>query len=74
MNAGRCKSCNAPITWLDMLSGSRMPVDAEGRKMVMLTEDKRGAIVTVYTPHWATCPSANTHRKPVVKADRRPGK
>ena len=63
--AARCKSCGAPIVWVEMVSGKRMPVDAKPAKLVVLDDmpEPRGSVVDCWTPHWATCPQADQHRK-----------
>ncbi len=55
----QCRSCEAPIVWVQTQSGKYMPVDAhsydEGDGLVFV-KDK-------HISHFATCPNANKHRK-----------
>jgi hypothetical protein len=62
----RCSSCGADIRWIVMLSGKRMPVDAQPEKRVVLDDmpEPRGTVADVWVPHWATCPNAAQHRRP----------
>lgn len=59
-----CRSCGAPIKWVQLASGKRMPIDAQGQPMVLLSEDGlRGAVRKVHASYFATCPDADKHRK-----------
>ena len=58
-----CKSCKATIVWVEMASGKKMPLDATPISAVQV-KDGIGGVVQVYIPHWATCPSAEKHRRP----------
>lgn len=58
-DAGECASCKAPITWIVMTSGKRMPVDQ--RRLSITTKD--GRTVTGWESHFATCVGAGQHRK-----------
>lgn len=64
----KCKSCNADIRFkitrtIDKKTGKprsgRMPVDA--KKITVITP--AGETVQMYNPHWATCPTADQHRR-----------
>ena len=55
----KCKSCGADIIWIEMQSGKKMPCNPE--KTTIVTVD--GKTITGHIPHWATCPTAGTHRK-----------
>ena len=44
-----------------MASGAKMPVNAIPIKMIQVKEGI-GALIDVYTPHWGTCPQANTFK------------
>jgi len=63
----KCKSCGAEIIWFKMVkTGKNMPVDLPGTKAIVAvsSEDSpHGMMVTAYTPHWATCPAADSFRK-----------
>jgi len=61
-----CKSCGAEIKFIKMASGKTMPVDVKELSMVQAEEGSlwdNGKIVKVFQPHWATCPTADEHRK-----------
>lgn len=49
---GRCRSCQAPIYWIQTMGGKRMPVDVP---------EAAGADTV---SHFSTCPERNTWRKP----------
>lgn len=65
----KCKGCGAEIKWVKMISDNSMPVDKKPVKMIIIGEDlpegtvsnfqpNRGHMVSVYMPHWTTCPKA----------------
>lgn len=47
----KCKSCDAPIEWWKTTHGKNIPYDPIAGDEVQVT------------PHWATCPNADGHRK-----------
>ena len=59
---GTCSSCQAPIYWVLMPSGSRMPLD-RGRETRVLFVDGEWCTAGAYKPHWASCPTASQHRR-----------
>ena len=61
----RCRSCGAEIVWLKTAaSGKPMPVDAAPEKRVVIGEHSGLAyVLETYTPHWATCPQAESWRR-----------
>ncbi len=63
LSRGTCSSCGAAIVWIEMWSGSRMPVDAAPKRLVTLSVDCYGEITACYVPHFATCPNAEQHRR-----------
>lgn len=58
-----CKSCGAPIKWVQMKeSGKAMPLDDKPLSVVVETEE--GWVVKqARQSHFATCPDAAAHRK-----------
>lgn len=72
-----CKSCGASIILVRSdKGGSYMPLDATPERRVVIVNGEMPDIVAdpndtnvaarvipVYTSHWATCPSADQHRK-----------
>ncbi|HEU4619512.1 MAG TPA: hypothetical protein VFV10_15855 [Gammaproteobacteria bacterium] len=66
----RCRSCGAAIIFAPTQNGRQVPLDAEGKRLMVLEQDAtvpggRVAVVRVcFTPHFATCPAAAAHRKP----------
>ena len=59
-----CSSCDAPIYWVTLESGKRMPLD-RGRQVRVGFVSGRGFVAMgSYTSHFATCPNAARHRNP----------
>jgi len=64
-----CKSCKAKILWVKTINGKNMPVDKKPVTVFIGQPDPEDPSQSVYymakgyVPHWATCPSANNHRK-----------
>lgn len=55
----QCRSCEAPIVWVQTQNGKNMPVDAH-------TYDNGDGLIfnsEKHTSHFATCPNADKHRK-----------
>ena len=62
---GRCKSCGAAILWVLTPKGHAMCLDPKPEKRVVLGRQTGQAhVLDTYVPHWATCPSADQHRRP----------
>lgn len=67
-----CRSCLAPIRWATTTTGRRMPLNPEpipgGKWVISAVTGKLLARTTSeplgYEVHWATCPNADTHRRP----------
>ena len=57
-----CKNCGAPLKWVEMASGKKMPLNAKPQSMVQVKEDL-GQVIQVYLPHWADCPGAKEFKK-----------
>lgn len=55
----KCSSCHAEIKWLRTERGHMMPVNAE-----TVGADDKVFKPGVHVSHFATCPNADTHRKP----------
>lgn len=74
MKISSCRSCGAPIIWVETERGRRMPVEAEpnsGGKFV-LEDEEVDTPRALYQPtangerfesHFANCPQANEHRR-----------
>jgi len=61
---GTCSSCGAAIVWVTTPAGKPMPLDAEPQKRVVLGRQTGLAhVLDTWTPHWATCPNADQHRR-----------
>lgn len=61
-----CRSCGKAVVWITMVSSGRpMPIDADTiEQRVVLNGDRtQGAMRACGVSHFATCPSATTHRK-----------
>ena len=56
----QCKACQQEIKFIRTQKNQRqMPVDLPA--ITVITES--GQVIKAYTPHWATCKSAETFRK-----------
>lgn len=71
MIGARCKHCTEAIGWVRTASGQRMPVDLISCNV---NDDEN----TLFDParhksHFATCPGADTARKPRKKREDRWG-
>ncbi len=55
----KCKTCKAPIEWVQTRQGKRMPLDP--KPFTVVTSE--GDVVTGRTSHFATCPQAAAHHK-----------
>jgi hypothetical protein len=66
-NAATCRSCGAPIVWIELTSGRRAPFD--GRDLAFVrTALVDGRLVgeidtTVSISHLSSCPDASTWRR-----------
>lgn len=65
-----CKSCDAPIIWVQTASGKLMPLDAKPERRFVLGAaaghgdgTRTAQSAETYTSHFATCPQADQHRK-----------
>lgn len=64
-----CSSCGAPIEWVVTVKGRKMPLDLRSRPNGNVTLREDGLAVVGGTgsgsrvSHFATCPSALSHRK-----------
>lgn len=74
MKISRCSSakCNAPIIWITTPNGRRQPVDAEGKRLIVVDvthgpNGPEGRVRTCYTPHHATCKDVEAFRKDAEK-------
>ncbi len=54
-----CKECKAQIRWIKTKNLKWMPVDPKLTTIITL----EGETIGGYSPHWATCPNANSFRK-----------
>ena len=75
-NITKCRSCGADIIFITTENGRKMPCDAAAvdcqdnikvLKASIVRPTQSGLVPLVdgkgYTPHWATCPFANEHRR-----------
>lgn len=75
----RCRTCRAEVVWCHTAGGKSMPIDAQPVPdgNVLVDDGARGLVATVvpagqvtfddrplYVSHFATCPDADTHRRP----------
>lgn len=68
---GRCRSCDAPITWFELVvGGKRHPFDGEPVYVRTYTDEDTRRLVGVIDAghinrsHFATCPQAKQWRRP----------
>ena len=57
-----CKSCKAPILWVETKAGKKMPLDAKPFSAVQVKEGI-GDVIQVYMPHWSSCNGADEFRR-----------
>lgn len=58
---GICKGCQAAILWV-RLNGRWHPVNP--KKLSIVIDEAGGRLVSGHESHYATCPKADTFRKP----------
>ena len=68
-----CRTCSAPIRWVEALTGARMPIDVAPRAdgNVVLEAGGKARVLKKGEPHtgprfvshFSTCPQAGTWRK-----------
>ena len=60
----QCRTCKAEIGWGLTVNGKRVPLDPPENRFV---EDENGRleIRQTWLNHFATCPQADQHRKPL---------
>lgn len=79
MNNTKCRSCGAPIEFVQLLSGKWMPVEGptieiseaevgdvlitRGGNVIKVTEINRRSSFRGRVSHFASCPNADQHRK-----------
>lgn len=76
MSSMECKSCGAPIIWAMSANRKWIPFDAQptrdgrwhvefmaGGESLAWQPATNHSGQDRYTPHWATCPNANKHRR-----------
>lgn len=61
--ADQCASCGAPVVWVVMESGARMPLDPPQKRVVIIPTTGKGRVMDTHVSHFATCPNAAGHRK-----------
>jgi len=67
MTESRCKSCGAAILWAVTPKGKNTPLDAKKVRVAQLMD--LGGTLKIeeahegHLSHWATCPTADEHRK-----------
>lgn len=68
---GRGQGCGAKVLWLTTDRGRYMPVDDTEKVRSAIARNPGASyealafiLTSDLSPHWATCPHADTHRKP----------
>ncbi len=70
MGRAKCRSCDAKITWFQMVkSGKKMPFDGEPVYIKTETDPASGQLIgyvdsSINASHFATCPDRNDWRRP----------
>jgi hypothetical protein len=77
-----CTSCAAPLRWVKTPKGKWLQLDAEpapeGEGVILLEQtlwgETSGRVVPKgqgsHLPHWASCPDADSFRRPVTTGGR----
>ena len=67
MTGSKCSGCGAPIRWAETEAGRKMPLDERPEKRAVSEPAPDGRqvvrIVDTWTPHWGTCPVADTFKR-----------
>lgn len=71
INAGRCRSCEAPITWGAATNGKKHPLNGSPKDLAPIrseTEVESGRVVlyidtTINGTHFETCPQGRDWRR-----------
>ncbi len=63
-----CRSCRAPIVWGRTKAGKKVPLDPPEKRYIArpraIFENLLDVeMVETWTPHFATCPKADQHRR-----------
>jgi len=64
LDAAECTTCKAPIYWVTLESGKRMPVDRGADLRVVVDTEGVGRVTRCYKSHFASCAQASAHRRP----------
>jgi hypothetical protein len=70
-----CRSCGARVLWVETVNGKRMPLDELPNPAgKFLLDESKNPPLAIFAPlgadgarfisHFATCPSAEQHRRP----------
>lgn len=63
-NETPCRGCGAPIRFIQMKTGGKMPVESTPFKMVRVNESiPAGFLVDCYEPHWGNCKRAKEFKR-----------
>lgn len=69
---GACRSCHAPLIWVEQVNGLRHPLNGSPLDLVAVQIETEGGIggreiqhidTSINTSHFATCPRAADHRR-----------
>lgn len=63
---GRCRACEAPLTWYETTAGKRMPFDGEPVPRGSMHQDSTRRLIVLLSSddvHWRTCPDADSFRR-----------
>ena len=63
-----CKSCHAPVTWAETVTGKAAPFEIDARGEWVIVEGKArkmgpGDVPPYFTSHFATCKQASQWRR-----------
>lgn len=62
---GRCRSCDARLTWYETVAGKRMPFDGDPVPRGSELDQDRRLVEWLSSDdvHWRTCPEADRFRR-----------
>lgn len=63
--SGRCRSCDAKLTWFTTVAGKKIPFDGDPvpRKSDLDADRRLVLFLSSDDVHWATCPDADRFRR-----------
>jgi hypothetical protein len=60
----KCRGCGDPIIWIKTAKNDKfIPLNARPERRMIINADHKAESVTVWTPHWASCPQAKEFKQ-----------